>query len=148
MDNGMINKNNPSIEPESGAVSPEVSFHTPPNPVNFSEQTPEQSEQNSLTPEQNMDNTPDTPAAPLPPMPDGSTLGGSPETAMPNGTIEEQNPEIAVDGEKLEKGWAIKTEKVITQTQQDPYEEEKAVNALKADYMAKRFNRHLGDRNK
>lgn len=74
-------------------------------------------------------------------------LAPEPYPVAPTGTIEEQNPEIAVDGDKMEKEWVVKTEKVINTNKQDPYREEIAINQLKADYMTKRFNRHLGDRN-
>ena len=74
-------------------------------------------------------------------------LAPEPFPVAPTGTIEEQNPEIAVDGDKMEKEWVVKTEKVINATKQDPQREEIEINKLKADYMAKRFNRHLGDRN-
>lgn len=62
-------------------------------------------------------------------------------------TIEEQNPEIASDGHKLEKEWVERTKKVVNETKSDPREEEIQVGELKADYLKKRFNRAIGDRN-
>lgn len=62
-------------------------------------------------------------------------------------TVEEQNPEIASDGHKLEKEWVERTKKVVNETKDDPREEEIQVGALKADYLKKRFNRAIGDKN-
>ncbi len=61
--------------------------------------------------------------------------------------VEEQNPEIASDGHKLEKEWVERTKKVVNETKDDPREEEIQVGELKADYLKKRFNRAIGDRN-
>ena len=61
--------------------------------------------------------------------------------------VEEQNPEIASDGNKLEKEWVERTKKVVNETKSDPREEEIQVSELKADYLKKRFNRAIGDKN-
>lgn len=61
--------------------------------------------------------------------------------------VEEQNPEIASDGHKLEKEWVEKTKEVVDKTKDDPREEEIQVGELKADYLKKRFNRAIGDKN-
>lgn len=61
--------------------------------------------------------------------------------------VEEQNPEIASDGHKLEKEWVERTKKVVNETKDDPREEEIQVGELKADYLKKRFNRTIGDKN-
>lgn len=61
--------------------------------------------------------------------------------------LEEQNPEVAVDGHKLEKEWVERTRDVVEKTKDDPREEEIAVEELKADYLKKRFNRAIGDGN-
>ena len=57
------------------------------------------------------------------------------------------NPETARDTGKIEKEWVNRARKIITETKDDPHERDDQVRDLKADYMQKRFNRKIGDRN-
>ena len=75
---------------------------------------------------------------PLPPM-DG--------VVADTGTVDDDNPDTAEDGEKIEKEWAARIRKIVELTKDNPRTEQIEVNKLKADYMKKRFNRELGDRN-
>lgn len=143
MENGGVNHNT-----ETGINTPEVVFDTQLPTPELTHTTPEpESLRSENQAEQNLPAfTPPTAPVNLAPEASNETeIASSP--IAPTGTIEEQNPEIAVDGEKMEKEWVAKTEKVIETTDHDPQREEIEINKLKADYMAKRFNRHLGDRN-
>ena len=71
-----------------------------------------------------------------------------PETAIVDiGTVDDENPDTAEDGEKIEREWADRVRKVVEETKDNPRTEQIEVNKLKADYLKKRFNRELGDRN-
>ena len=109
---------------------------------------PEQSSEAMNGPERAMAETKAPNLAPVAPA-SGSSTTTQADNGMSVATYatDDQNPGSAQDGDKLEKEWVLKTEKVIEQTQQDPKQEEIETNKLKADYLAKRFNRHLGDRN-
>lgn len=63
------------------------------------------------------------------------------------GTVDDDNPDTAEDGEKIEREWAERIRKIVELTKDNPRVEQIEVNKLKADYMKKRFNRELGDRN-
>ena len=138
MNNQKSVDNAPSINPESlSAPLPESTFDT----LNKSREIPTNAENLSETFVETTDLNHE-----LPPIPPISSTPTAP-TPTDTGTIEEQNPEIAADGHKLEKQWVQRTEEVIEKTKGDPREKENQVNRLKADYLLKRFNRRLGDRN-
>lgn len=85
--------------------------------------------------------TEDMPAVPtMPPMADMTAITDT-------GTVDDENPATAEDGERIEKEWAERIRKIIELTKDNPRTEQIEVNKLKADYMKKRFNRELGDRN-
>ena len=63
------------------------------------------------------------------------------------GTVDDENPATAADGDKIEKVWAERIKKIVELTKSNPRQEQVEVNRLKADYLKKRFNRELGDRN-
>jgi hypothetical protein len=52
-------------------------------------------------------------------------------------------PEEALDNDLIEKEWIEKAKEIIEHTKDDPYEQQRALSATKADYMKKRFNRDL-----
>lgn len=72
------------------------------------------------------------PIAPLqqstPPTP------GDPSTAMPT---------IADDADLIEKEWVEKAKEIVARTRHDPYEQNKEVERMKADYMKKRYNKDI-----
>lgn len=49
------------------------------------------------------------------------------------------NPAVAGDVDVIEKEWVDQANKVIQQTQEDPYAEEEAVESLQQDYLKKRY---------
>lgn len=67
-----------------------------------------------------------------------------------NRTIEEMKigaPEVARDGDKMERDWMERAREVIKETKNDPNERLTKVALLREEYMRKRFNRVLGARN-
>lgn len=53
------------------------------------------------------------------------------------------NPTVASDEEVIEKEWVDKAKKIITQTKNDPYMQEKEVSKLQADYLKKRYGKDI-----
>lgn len=56
------------------------------------------------------------------------------------------NPLVAGDDDLIEKEWVDKVKKIIALTKGNPYEQAKAIAALQADYLKKRYNRELGEK--
>ncbi|HET6622707.1 MAG TPA: hypothetical protein VFG56_02115 [Candidatus Saccharimonadales bacterium] len=53
----------------------------------------------------------------------------------------DDNPIAAGDDDLIEKEWVDKAKQIISETKDDPYAQEKAVNQLQADYLKKRYGR-------
>lgn len=49
----------------------------------------------------------------------------------------------AKDVDLIEKEWVKKAEEIITNTENDPYNQTKEFNKLKADYLKKRYNKEI-----
>ncbi len=74
-------------------------------------------------------------------------------TVIPAPTITQQsvndnkavdnNPTEATDDGLIEKQWVERAKKVISETKQDPYMQEKAFSQLQADYLRKRYGKNL-----
>jgi len=58
---------------------------------------------------------------------------------------DDDSPAIAGDDDLIEKEWVDKAKKIIALTRGNPYEQAKAIAALQADYLKKRYNRVLGE---
>lgn len=52
-------------------------------------------------------------------------------------------PAIADDTDLIEKEWVLKAKEIVARTKQDPYQQNKEVERVKADYMKKRYNRDI-----
>lgn len=52
-------------------------------------------------------------------------------------------PVIADDTDLIEKEWVEKAKEIVARTRQDPYEQNKEVERMKADYMKKRYNKDI-----
>lgn len=55
------------------------------------------------------------------------------------------SPLSASDDDLIEKEWVDKAKKIVSDTKDDPYKREKAVNELQRDYLKKRYGRELGE---
>ena len=60
-----------------------------------------------------------------------------------NTTISD-TPAQAKDVDLIEREWVDKAKKIVTETKDDPYKREQAVNKLQIDYLKKRYGRDLG----
>ncbi len=52
-------------------------------------------------------------------------------------------PQIADDTDLIEKEWIIKAKEIVARTRHDPYQQNKEVEQMKADYMKKRYNKDI-----
>ena len=53
------------------------------------------------------------------------------------------SPQIADDVDVIEKEWVDKAKEIVSLTNEDPYAQEKQVSKLQADYLMKRYNKHV-----
>ena len=143
MNNSGMNGNTFKTENPEDISNANVPFNTPPAPNVQPEQTPEMTSSEQQTTATEALGQQEA----LPTMPQSLMPSPDPAIVPAAQTMEDQNPEIAVDVDKMEQAWVHQTEQVVERYSNDPRTEEIEVNKLKADYMAKRFNRHLGDRN-
>jgi len=74
-----------------------------------------------------------------------------PEPVIDNGVVDDittvvvgDNPLVASDDDLIEKEWVEKAKKIVSETHDDPYKQDEAVNQLQADYISKRYGRKLG----
>lgn len=65
-------------------------------------------------------------------------------TKVVNKTTHDDNPIEANDDGLIEKEWVNKAKQIISNTRNDPYKQEKAVNELQTDYLKKRYGEDLG----
>ena len=82
---------------------------------------------------------------------------GAPTVAQMSGVLPHDNltteeiaidaPEVARDGDKMEKDWMERARRAVNETKGDPNKRLLDVALLREEYMRKRFNRILGDRN-
>lgn len=52
-------------------------------------------------------------------------------------------PEEASDTDLIEKEWVERAKQIVDHTREDPYEQQKALSQMKADYMKKRYNKDI-----
>lgn len=50
-------------------------------------------------------------------------------------------PDIADDGDLIEKEWVVRAKQIVDRTRQDPYQQTKELHKFKAEYMKKRYNK-------
>lgn len=58
-------------------------------------------------------------------------------------TPQTDTPTVAADDEVIEKEWVDKAKKIVSQTKDNPYEQEKEVSKLQADYLKKRYGKDV-----
>jgi hypothetical protein len=58
-------------------------------------------------------------------------------------TVASTMPQIADDVDLIEKEWIHKAKHIVEQTKQDPYQQNKEMTKVKADYQKKRYNRDV-----
>ena len=59
-------------------------------------------------------------------------------------TTSQSSPLVAKDDDLIEKEWVDIAKKIVTETQNDPKQQDDRISGLKVDYVKKRFGRELG----
>lgn len=52
-------------------------------------------------------------------------------------------PQIADDGDLIEKEWVDRAKRIVEHTKHDPHLQNKEMNTMKADYLKKRYNKDI-----
>ena len=52
-------------------------------------------------------------------------------------------PQIADDTDLIEKEWVDRAKRIVEHTRNDPHQQTKEMNTMKADYLKKRYNKDL-----
>lgn len=68
-----------------------------------------------------------------------------PSTDDSQSAQDDDTPTSAADDDVIEKEWVDKAKKVVNETKDDPYRQERAVGKLQADYLRKRYGKQLGE---
>lgn len=58
-------------------------------------------------------------------------------------TAQSGNPAMAADDDVIEREWVNKAKQIVDETRDDPYEQEKEVSKLQADYIKKRYGKEI-----
>jgi len=130
----------PNPSQEAGAYNPQV---LPPHPevlsgpqVEATLERPAKQELQPLAPAQN------GPALPV--VTSQVRSGQAPAVPLLNPVPStDDSPAIAADDEVIEKEWVDKAKKIVTDTKDDPYRQEKEVSKLQADYLKKRYGKEV-----
>ena len=76
------------------------------------------------------------------PMSGVPTIGSQPELAVQGGTSY-VTPQVADDGDLIEKEWVEAVRRVMAGNKSDPYAQSKAMTVLRQDYLRKRYNKSI-----
>lgn len=132
----------PKIGPEQTPIQHVPEHVLPPTPEKgLLEQAAERTEQRGETSARASD-TGVAPSAVLP-----STTPIADDSAVTDDTTLTSTPVVAADDDLIEKEWVDRAKKIISDTRDDPHQQENAVTALQRDYQKKRYGRELGDAN-
>lgn len=52
-------------------------------------------------------------------------------------------PAEAEDSDLIEKEWVERAKQIVEHTKEDPYEQQRALSQMKADYLKKRYNKDI-----
>ncbi len=58
-------------------------------------------------------------------------------------TVPGNMPAIADDTDLIEKEWVVKAKEIVSRTKNDPYQQNKEVERVKAEYLKKRYNKDV-----
>ncbi len=99
----------------------------------------------NTAPEQSRETLPQSPPVAVPtPVQQITPSGAVPVAGTAQGVaVQTDDPLIADDVDVIEKEWVDKAKKIVNATKEDPYEQEKEVSKLQADYLMKRYNKQI-----
>lgn len=80
--------------------------------------------------------------APLPPQHAYQPAQTAQAQALPAAS-DPAAPVMADDTDLIEKEWVLKAKEIVARTSQDPYQQNKEVEKMKADYLKKRYNKDI-----
>ncbi|HET7630275.1 MAG TPA: hypothetical protein VFK03_02780 [Candidatus Saccharimonadales bacterium] len=129
------NLSQPGQSPERHFPAPEVGRPASPETAPPTPERPAEDRETN-TGAGHGDTPPPAVIQPLPPI-QQPTKTDAGQTAAPA----DDNPLTAGDDDLIEKEWVDKAKQIISETKDDPYAQEKAVNKLQADYLKKRYGR-------
>lgn len=55
----------------------------------------------------------------------------------------DDTPQIAEDNDLIEQAWIDKAKAIVDRTREDPHQQNKEINRIKADYIKKRYNKDI-----
>lgn len=67
----------------------------------------------------------------------------APTTPVSDPLQSNSNPLVAADEDLIEREWVQKAKHIVAETRTDPYQQEKEVSKLQADYMKKRYGKEI-----
>lgn len=82
-------------------------------------------------------------AMPVPTTPLPVAPVADPASPVVDSGLGDDNPLAAADEDLIEKEWVDRAKKIIAETKHDPYEQERAISRLQADYQKKRYGREV-----
>lgn len=85
------------------------------------------------------------PVGGMPPSQDASAATQQPsqQPATQNSASPAGQAATADDGDVIEKEWVLRVRQIIAETAQDPYQQNKQLTELKAEYMQKRYGKTI-----
>ncbi len=101
---------------------------------------------NPLTPQSDSQQQPSLPAVPVPESVAAASQNSQPQSVAPAGppaAAADSLPELADDGDLIEKEWVQQAKHIMHATAHDPYEQSKQFSSLRADYMQKRYGKTI-----
>jgi hypothetical protein len=136
------------MEPQSAAPNPsaEMGAYRAPEAL-----TPDKRSEAAQPVFERLSNGPEAPelapqasqAAPITALPQLPSLPAPQAAATTQVQPQDTNPLSASDEDLIEKEWVDKAKKIVNQTKDDPYAQEKEVSKLQADYLKKRYGKEL-----
>lgn len=79
-------------------------------------------------------------AAATPPVPQQPSAQS---TTSATSSLPVDNPAIADDNDLIEKEWVVRAKQIVSSTHNDPYQQNRSIMRLRADYLKKRYNKDL-----
>ena len=133
------------MNPNRSGETP-VNFELPPQPAppEGEDRRQEKGQEAPAAPQEKVGNRPAAPA--LPAIPDDIPAADAPviPTSADGGLPDNFDPhQQAKESDHIEPEWVDKAKAVISQTQNDPYQQKNEMSKIKADYIQKRFNKRI-----
>jgi hypothetical protein len=127
--------------PDSGGLAPDAGQSVPPAVTDIQEAINSPSANAHV--EQVMGNIPAAPPAVAPTIPPAAPPMPAATTDTPPPAIAPQAPQIADDNDLIEPEWVDSAKAIVERTHDDPYQQNKEISKLKADYMLKRYKKQI-----